>query len=470
MITITNRHVANGLFWSAITQGVNLIRVAFTFMLAWLVDPSDFGLVAFGMSIIGFAQMFRDIGVHQAIIQKKEVSDIEASSVFWLTVIIGIGLTSIVCLTSQTFTTSYKDSSLNLVIIILSFDILLRTIYQVPDALIRRSLNFKIFAVADFYGNLCSGIIALLLAYYGFGWIALVLRVLFSSLIVLVIIFISSRWMPTFSFSLALVKPFFCFGAPVFGAGFLNYVKNQSDIVLIGAFASFEELGYYQLALSVAGILGGQLGYSIGRVYYPVLSRLHGNDPSKFIKGAMRYMSLTLSVLFIAAFYFSIGGADLLPIVLGDKWSSTKILLPILAWGAFFQGAAICSSIILRSSGNPTIELWGTIPGVLVAPVMIYFGLQIEGVYGAALAYTATSILSATVMIFLQSRTLVGFGFYMDVVKDLLIVSLISLTLIYLSKTICDFYDINSRLIIDSMAILVIFVLIYFMYSRKSLV
>lgn len=454
--------------WSALTQGVNLIRVAFTLILAKLVSPHDIGLVALGMSIIGFAQMFRDIGIHQAIIQKKDVTNLELSSVFWLTVFIGLGLAVSVCVASQFMLVSHKEENLAIVIIVLAFDIILRSVYQVPDALIRRNLNFKVFAIADFMGNLISGLSVIYLAYLGFGWIALVVRVLMSSLIVSITLFIYSKWTPKLKFSVDAVKPFFNFGIPIFVAGIFNYIKNQSDILLIGAFISIEELGYYQLALSFASILGSQFSYSIGRVYFPILSRLHEQNSAEFTNETIRFVGLTSSFLLIAAIYLTFGGADLLPLLMGKKWLGSKVLLPILAWGAVFQGSTICTSIILRATGNPKFELFGAIPSAIFTPLIIYIGLESYGILGAAFGFATSSFLTAILMIIFHLRIdKLSLKSYLGGMKHIFITLVITTIFGGISRIICVKYDDNLWLIIESVAMIAV-VLIYLTYWRKK--
>lgn len=444
-----------------------MIRFAFTLILARFVAPSDFGLVAFGMAIIGFAQMLRDVGIHQAVIQKTEVSEIELSSVFWSTVFVGVMLTAIVCVLSKPIAVYQSDPDIRTILIVLSLDILIRSVYQVPDALIRRSVNFKAFAVADFIGNITSGIFAVVLAYYNFGWLALVFRVLVSSLIVLIIIFIYSSWVPTLRFSFAAIRPFLHFGIPVFAAGILNYTKNQADILIIGATASLEQLGIYQMAMSIASLVGSQCAYAISRVYYPALSRLHEHDFSQFKKSATNYISLSSSLLLIAATYLSIAGADLISILLGEKWLEASNLIGFLAWGAFFQGVAICYSTTLRASGNPKTELVGAIPAALITPPVVYAGLQIDGIYGAAVAYTISSFSSAIIMVILQRHVLPSvLQSSIITAKHLGFALGTSIIFLWMSNILSATCAVNCRLILNTAAILAA-VVVYFAYWRK---
>src|SRR6185295_2063787 len=166
-----NRRSLRGGAISMVAQGVNVIvQVTSTIILARILMPEDFGLVAMVSAIVGFASIFVDLGTRDAVTQRGSVDEGEISALFWITCAVGRAFTAITVLVAPLLARFYDEPRLTLIALALSLTFALPALYFQQQALMRRAMLFRSLALIDIGANLASTVAAIVLAYQGYGY------------------------------------------------------------------------------------------------------------------------------------------------------------------------------------------------------------------------------------------------------------------------------------------------------------
>jgi polysaccharide transporter, PST family len=375
---------------SMIGQGGNVaIQILSTIVLARILLPEDFGLVAMVLALTGFASIFIDLGTRDAITQRGHVSEGEASALFWITFAVALAFTVIIILCGGPLARFYGERRLQAVAISLSLTFLLPGLYFQQYALMRRALMFQKLALIDLGANLLSTVISIGLAWRGYGYWALVWKPVLAAAFTGLGVWGTCGWWPGRPDFTPGVRSMVGFGLNVTGFTVTDYVARSIDRVALGYTVGPRELGYYQNAFTVYDNCINVCG--LHNVATAALSKLREDEPA--LRRAWSTALATLTFFAAPAFaILAVIGQDLVVTLLGAKWLAAGSILVILA----LRGPA---HVVERSlgwlhvvSGKP--ERWRHW-GVLNCAVMVatlFIGLPF-GVMGVAAAYAAVTYL-----------------------------------------------------------------------------
>ena len=316
---------------SVAAQGTNLfVQIASTIVLARLLLPEDFGLVAMVLAVTGFASVFVDLGTRDAVAQHGSVTEGEVSALFWITAGIGLALTVTTILGSSVIARFYGEPRLEDMAIALSLTFVIPALYFQQYALMRRALMFEKLAVIDVAGNVLATAVAIALAYGGNGYWALVWKSILTPLFVGVGVWLTCGWLPGVPTFSAGVKDLLKFGINITGFTMTDYVARSADRVALGYTTSPKEIGYYQNAFVVYDQPLALFTVPLHGVAVSTLSKLRDD-----LVELKRSWALALSSLaFFAAPAFAILaviGQDLVVVLLGEKWRQAGVILSVLA-------------------------------------------------------------------------------------------------------------------------------------------
>jgi len=252
-------------------QGMGFIVTIF---LARLLEPSDFGLIAMVMVIVGIADVFSDIGLGGALIQRRRVLPVHYSSVFYLNISVGVLLALILFFSAEQVAAFYENEQLIPLAKVISLTFVLNAFSSVQVTKLRKELNFALITKVSFLSSFFSGIIGISLAFYGAGVWSLVAQSLSVGFIFNIFIWYASDWKPSFLFSFKALKQLWGFGFHMFLVGVLNAVFSRLDYIVIGKLFTPTALGFYQRAKSLNMMLVQYSSGSLMTVMFPVLSKV----------------------------------------------------------------------------------------------------------------------------------------------------------------------------------------------------
>jgi len=423
--------------------GLGFLQVA---ILARLLGPADFGMMALATAVIVFAQIFTDMGVSNAIVHHQQVSQEELSSLYWLNVLAGGGMMLLLMLSSPFVAWFYNTPSLKPLLAIVSINFLVIAIGQQLRVMAEKELRFAELARIELTAAIFGFGVAVTWAFIWPSVFALVAGMIASTMMTMVLSWrnLANGWRPMMRLRLGEIRHFLGFGGYTMANNLVNTFNMQADIFIGGRFLSVQALGVYSLPRDLSLRVAGVINPIVTRVGLPVMARVQNNQA--LLKSVyLKTLRMTASVNFPVYMAMAIFAPEFVALLFGAQWSDAVPLLRILAlWG------------LLRSTGNPAGSLifavgradlafkWNLTLLLMVSP-LLWVGAQ-YGNQGIALALLAMAVVFAVPGWYVLVRPLCGAGF-IEYFKQLLIplmVALLSSTIAYVA--VWPFSDLGVRL------------------------
>ena len=275
------KELASGIIYTAISKysGI-IISLAVAGVLARLIDPEEFGVVAIATVIISFFSIFSDLGIAPAIIQNKHLTEDKLNDIFSFTLWTGIGISILFFLSSWPISLFYKQSSLLSICHLLSFNLFFASANIVPNALLFKDKEFKFIAYRSLFVQCIGGIIAILAAISGAGLYALIINPIFSSILIFIISIRKKPQKLKYTFGSKSIHEIFSYSAYQFMFNVINYFSRNLDKLLIGKYMSMNSLGYYEKSYRLMMLPLQNITHVISPVMHPVFSNFQ-DDPLK---------------------------------------------------------------------------------------------------------------------------------------------------------------------------------------------
>lgn len=314
-----------GVFWTTLgTVGTGFIGFILTMILARLLTPSDYGLLELLSIFTVLSNTFVDSGFSQAIIRDNNASQKDLSSVFFLNIVIAVLLYALLFAFSPLIADFYNEASLidlsRFVFLVIIFESL--TIVQ--NANYARTMRFRPQSVASICSAVLAGIIAVIMAFNGFGVWALAFNLVLYSFFKMLLYWVQSKWFPSFVFSLKSVKKYFKFGVNLLLQGLLDKFVSNLESLLIGRFYVKAELGNFSQARKFDNYITSTVNSVIQKVSYPTLAKLQDDDQS-LKNGYRTVLTITMMIMIPLMLFSSVFAENMILTFFGDKWISAAI-------------------------------------------------------------------------------------------------------------------------------------------------
>jgi PST family polysaccharide transporter len=312
-----------GTVWSALQQaGDRGIRIITFLVLARLVQPDAFGVVALAVVFIEFGQIFLNQGLTAAIVQREDLRAGHLDSAFWGNLLFGVLFGSLVWLTSGAVADLAHEPAIAPVLGWLALTFPISALSSVQDALLRRRLDFRALTLRSLVSQLIGGLVALVMAFKGAGVWSLVGLELVQRSVAAMVLWTVSDWRPGFRVSVRRYVELLSFGISIMGVAFLEFMKNRSDYYLVGSVLGAYTLGFYSVARQLVHAVTSLVNGSVAQVIWPTFSRLQ-LDAARL----SRAISRATEMLALVAWPVYLGGAAiaplLVPVALGEGWNPT---------------------------------------------------------------------------------------------------------------------------------------------------
>jgi PST family polysaccharide transporter len=393
--------------------GEQLVSAVLSFVLAALLGPSDFGLVAIAMVYILFIHMFLDQGLVAAIIQRKDLEKDHLDSAFWLVQGVCFVLIMIALALSGWWARINQQPKLASIIFWLSITIPIESLAVVQKAVLQREMDFRSLSIRTNLSVVLGGLTGLAMALMKFGVWSLVGQQIVTSASALAMLWSLSHWRPGFRFSYTKLKDLFHFSMANFAAKLGVFTNGQVDIILIGMFFGPVPVGLYRFAAKAMNTFFKVSQSSILNVSLPEFSRWQ-DDPVRLRESVLRCIRLS-GVLTIPALAGLAGTSDLVMSLVGSKWIDAGGGLKVLCILGMFDGFAQFAGPLLQAVNRPKLLA----------------GLAwLQTALNAALLFTAAMLLRGAV----DRRIVIGISF-----THLLALLVIGIPLaLYSLKRFCD--------------------------------
>ena len=439
----------SGIKWSVIDQVFKtVLSLAISVFLARLIAPKEFGLFAMVAVATGFLNIFRDFGLGAGLIQKRNLENQEIDSIFWVNNVIGLVIGILIYVGASFIVDFYSEPKLLHITQAMAIVFIVGAVGLVPDALIRKNLDFKQFFLRNILNDLISGGIAIGLAYNNYGVWALITQAFLSKFIGTIIAFRMIVWKPSFFLSWKKITPFMRFSLPLLGAKSINYWVRNVDNLTIGKFLGQESLGYYSKAYNLMLLPVRQISGSITRVVFPSFSIIQKNKAAVW-KNYIKLLNITsfITIPLMAGMFLL--SKEVILILYGEKWLPAAEMLRGLCYLGAIQSIGVYSGSIFSSQNRTFLQFK---IGLFLKPLMIIGilgGLYLNGIKGLILGYSLTSTIAFLVESFYVSKILEKsiLGMFKGFYKEL-IGALMAYFLTFVLNKIWDYNSIYIKVII----------------------
>ena len=333
-----------GVKWTALSTIVmTLVQLMQMAILARFLLPSDFGLMAIVMVVIGFSQAFLDMGISNAIIHKQEITHDQLSTLYWVNILAGLVLFAIISLLAPFVANFYNEPELKLLIIIVGLTFVIQPFGQQFMVLLQKEMRFAVIAKIDVVNKLVSFVVSVYFAYHGHGVYALVYGTLAGvvSQTVPFIILGLKEHKPSFVFRIAEIKEFLSFGMYQMGEKTLNYFNSQIDVMLIGKLLGTEALGVYSVAKQLIMRPAQVINPIITKVTFPTMAKVQ-DDTEQLKNIYLKTINYLSSINFPIYAFLAVFAHEIVMLLFGSKWIEAVVIVQILSVYA-----------AVRSTGNP---------------------------------------------------------------------------------------------------------------------
>jgi PST family polysaccharide transporter len=382
------RRSARGAAQTILGQTVNLIlRLGGGALLARLLRPADFGLLAMVGAVIGILTVFGDLGLSTAAIQRPEIDQRQMSTLFWLNVALGALLSGLVVLIAPSLAWFYGDDRLISITLVLGAGFFAAGLGVQHFALLTRQMRFGVLSAIGIVSSIISLLVGISLAWLQCGYWSLVWMQLAGGVVSSSAAWMACGWRPGMATRWTAIRSMVVFGGNLTLFSALNYLARNFDNVLIGWRWGAEPLGQYARAYNLMMLPLGQINSPISSVAIPALSRLQ-SDPARYRNYYTRCLNMVSYIMLPAIVGMFIFSEDIVRILLGPQWSQATSVFRILTVAAFLQPLSNTAGWLYISLGRTNeMAKWGLI-SVPCFVCAFFVGLP-WGPIGVAIAYAA---------------------------------------------------------------------------------
>ena len=369
-----------GIGWSTISQlGKSIFNIIITLILVRLLLPEDFGLMAMVTVFTGFSTILVNFGFGMALIQKKDVTDVDLSSVFWLNSFLGVAIAIIISLASPLVAKFYEIPELIPLTIFVSINYVFVSLSIVQRTVLKKKLIFKKLALIELVSVISSGIIGIGCALYGFGVWSLAVQIVCLSLFTFGLLWFGTKWKPSFVYKHSSIKSLLKLSFSILGNSSLNYATNNFDNLLIGKIFGQGTLGIYSRSMMIILMPSVIISSIITRVVFPSFSIIQ-DDIEKIKKIYLKMFRFVAFLSFPLMLIISIGAEPFVLSVFGEKWAEAIPLVRIFALVGIMRSLnSLVGTIFYSKNRSDLIWKVGFMKkGTIIVSILIglYWGIQ----------------------------------------------------------------------------------------------
>lgn len=406
-----------GVVWSGVERlSVQAIQFVVTIIIARIVTPHDYGLIGMLAVFFAVAESIVDSGFSQALIRKKDRTEIDNCTVFYFNIVASVVLYIVLFAISPLVAGFYDESKLTSIMRVSCIIVVINSFAVVQRAIYTATLDFKTQAKATFTAAISSGMVGIIMALTGFGVWALVAQQITNAAVIAIMFWIFSDWYPRLLYSWKSFGELFSFGSKLLASGLINTIYKNLYSIVIGKVYNASSLGFYSRAQQFGHLPSQTLTGVLQRVTYPVLCSIQEND-EKLANVYRKLLKVSAYIVFPVMVILAAIAVPLVNLLLGEKWLFTAdLMLPICLTLMWYPAHSINLNLLQvkgRSDLFLRLEIIKQVFGVFVLAASAPFGLMVMCYCGIA-----STMISLMINAYYTGK-LIGIGFIQQM-KDLL--------------------------------------------------
>lgn len=381
--------------WSAVERfSVQGIQFVLSIIIARLVLPSEYGLIAMLGIFLAIAQTFVDSGFSNALIQKKDRTEVDYSTVFYFNIGVAILVYVLLYLAAPFIGRFYSEPLLETVCRWVGLNVVLNSFTLVQRTRLIISSDFRTLAKASLISVIISGVVGVYFAWLGYGVWALVAQSLGNSLLNVIFLWAFVAWIPKKEFSLKSFRRLFSFGSKLLVGALLHTIYLNLYTLVIGRFFNSTQVGYFNRSQTFAVFPSSNLTEIVNRAMYPVLCERQGDDEA-LIQAFFKYLRATVFWIFPLMIGLAVLSEPLIEMLLTDKWLSSAPLLSILCVAYMWYPVMVFNWQLLNVKGRSDLSLRAEILKKIVAFLILFLSIAwgMEAICWGLLLYSISDMI-----------------------------------------------------------------------------
>lgn len=376
--------------------------LVFTIVLARLLQPSDFGIIAIVMISISIITILSDAGFGAALMQRRKLHHAHYSSVFLFNITIGILLTISTYYLSSIISAFFYDDRIEQIIKSLSILFLFNSLTNVHFVILRKNLKNKEITKINLISTIISGCTAIFFSYLSYGIWSLVIQVITLSVVTNLLAWRVSEWKPSLAFSFKALNQLWSYGSKIFFSSILTTFFSQVDLLIVGKIYDSSMVGYFHRAKNLTNMVTQAYAGSLMSVLFPVLAQIQ-NNLSRFQNIVLRSLRVISFATFLIMGSLLIISEEVIILLFTEKWEKSSLFFQVFILSGLSAPMTMLLISTLSSRGNSKsylkIEIFKSMAITLNIIVFLIYGMN-SFLYGIVV----TSVLTLLVSIFYSSK------------------------------------------------------------------
>jgi len=377
---------------------------AIVVILARLLTPEDFGIIALFMFFVAIANVFSDAGFSLALIQKQDVDHVDESTIFWFNLMASTVVALIMLFIAPWVSSFYRIDVLQNLIYLAAGVVLCSSLGAIHRSLLTKALNFKLQMLVGLVAMVVSALAAIYMASHGYGVWALAVQALISAAITVVLLWMVHSWRPLLVFNIASLKTMAGFSGFMFAAQILQVLYDKGYSLLLGKFFGVSQLGVFDRADKTQRMVSESMTGVIAKVAFPLYSKYSDNKESLrvIVRKTTRIMMLVITPIMLGLLFV----ADLLiPFVFGEQWNPAVPIFQVLCIVGLLYPLQSVNVTALQAQGRADLNFRLSLAKKAIGILLIVF-CSYWGVLGVAWAMVLQGCISLFINGYYSSKLL----------------------------------------------------------------
>ncbi len=403
-VVVLKRRAVRGAAVTFAAQGTRFIlQFGSQIVLARLLLPRDFGLVAMIGPIISFVQIFNELGLTQATVQREEISHDELSALFWVNSAVSAVVTACLCAAAPAVALFYGDPRLTMITVCLASLLLLNGLSSQQIALMNRGMRFVPLAVIDIACLAVAVVVGVAAAWAGAGYWSLVLMQAANSLTIAVLAWAASSWRPSWPRRVKGIGSLLRFGGHLTGYNLVSYVAGNLDGIVIGRVSGAVPLGLFDRSIKLVVVPTWQISLPVARVAVTLLSRLRGAE-ERYARAYLQMLQSMMLVMVPGFAWVAVMAPTLTPSLLGEAWVGASPIVRWLSVAALLSPLSLSTYWLFVTQDRVKQQLRYSCARTGFTVLALFAGLP-WGVVGVAVSYAIFGVLIHGSMVWGATRS-----------------------------------------------------------------
>ena len=418
------------------SQGCKFVlQTGSTVVLARLLTPADFGLIAMVTAVTGFAMMFSSLGLSTTTVQKAEINHGQVSTLFWINVALGVLVAAVVIGLAPADAWFYDDPRLTPVTMALGVTFVFGGLAVQHRAMLQRHMRFFAIGIVEVVSMAVGVAVAIVAGVFGAGYWSLIIMHIAMAATAAVGNWITFPWLPGLPKRGGGIREMLRFGGNITGYNIVNYFARNADNILIGKFVGATALGFYSKAYGLLMLPIRQIRSPLVSVGLPGLSKLQ-HDPERYKNYYLKMVQLLAFMTIPMALLLGAYSHQIIMLVLGPQWEQAAPIFSILAFAAVIQPVLGTVAMVMISSGHDKRYFKMGIFSSIAYVISFFAGLP-WGATGVAFAYTVVSYLLLVPLLFYSLK---GTPIFVsDFFKSMFLPCIAALIMVFTSRIVFHF-------------------------------